>query len=76
MIPGFMRYLHSRMPFEASRTRSCQNGYHIEAKDGEIGHVQGFVINDDNGAVRYIEVAPGIGGQAGRYWFHPHGFKE
>ncbi len=32
-------------------------GYHIEASDGEIGHVDGFIIDDKAWAIRYIEVA-------------------
>ena len=32
-------------------------GYHIEAADGEIGHVDGFVVDDEAWAIRYIEVA-------------------
>jgi uncharacterized protein YrrD len=38
--------------------RSCQTvtGYHIRAKDGEIGHVQGFLVDDSTWAVRYLIV--------------------
>ena len=32
-------------------------GYQIEAADGEIGHVAGFVIDDEDWAIRYMEVA-------------------
>jgi hypothetical protein len=32
-------------------------GYHIEAVDGEIGHLDGFVVDDEAWAIRYIEVA-------------------
>ncbi|MCU1236095.1 MAG: PRC-barrel domain containing protein [Candidatus Solibacter sp.] len=32
-------------------------GYHIEASDGEIGHLDGFVVDDESWAIRYIEVA-------------------
>jgi hypothetical protein len=32
-------------------------GYHIEAKDGEIGHVDGFLMDDHTWAIRYIEIA-------------------
>jgi len=31
-------------------------GYHIEAEDGEIGHVAGFIVDDETWAIRYIEV--------------------
>ena len=30
------------------------DGYHIEATDGEIGHVAGFVIDVSTWAIRYI----------------------
>ncbi|WP_031500017.1 PRC-barrel domain-containing protein [Bryobacter aggregatus] len=32
-------------------------GYHIHANDGEIGHVDQFVIDDEVWAIRYLEVA-------------------
>jgi hypothetical protein len=32
-------------------------GYNIEATDGEIGHLAGFVMDDETWAIRYIEVA-------------------
>jgi hypothetical protein len=42
-----------------SHLRSTQavTGYSIEAADGEIGHVDGFVMDDEAWAIRYIEVA-------------------
>jgi len=38
--------------------RSCKEvtGYHIEAVDGEIGHVQGLLIDEDSWAIRYLIV--------------------
>lgn len=32
-------------------------GYHMEATDGEIGHLDGFVLDDESWAIRYVEVA-------------------
>jgi len=32
-------------------------GYYIDATDGEIGHVDGFVMDDEAWAIRYLEVA-------------------
>ncbi|SRR5579871_121768 len=32
-------------------------GYHIDASDGEIGHVAGFVVDDEAWAIRYVEVS-------------------
>jgi hypothetical protein len=42
-----------------SHLRSAQavTGYHIEATDGELGHVDGFIVDDEAWAVRYIQVA-------------------
>jgi len=39
--------------------RSCREvvGYHIEASDGEIGQVQGLLVDDDSWAVRYLVVS-------------------
>jgi hypothetical protein len=31
-------------------------GYHIEASDGEIGHVADFLVDDETWAIRYLEV--------------------
>jgi uncharacterized protein YrrD len=39
------------------RSTEAVTGYHIEAADGEIGHVDGFVFDDTTWAIRYIEVA-------------------
>ena len=39
--------------------RSCREvvGYHIEARDGEIGQVQGLLVDDASWAVRYLVVS-------------------
>jgi len=39
------------------RSTEAVMGYHIEALDGEIGHVDGFLMDDESWAIRYIEVA-------------------
>jgi hypothetical protein len=39
------------------RSSKAVTGYNIEAADGEIGHVAGFVMDDESWAIRYIEVA-------------------
>jgi hypothetical protein len=31
-------------------------GYHIEATNGEIGHVKDFLVDDESWAIRYLEV--------------------
>jgi hypothetical protein len=39
------------------RSNEEVTGYNIDAADGEIGHVNGFVVEDEAWAIRYIEVA-------------------
>jgi hypothetical protein len=38
--------------------RSCQavTGYHISAVDGEIGHLQGLLVDEESWAIRYLIV--------------------
>jgi hypothetical protein len=31
-------------------------GYHIQAQDGEIGHVEDFIVEDDTWVIRYLVV--------------------
>jgi hypothetical protein len=38
------------------RSTEAVTGYNIEASDGEIGHVHGFVVDDKAWAIRYMEV--------------------
>jgi hypothetical protein len=38
------------------RSTQAVTGYHIQAKDGEIGHVEDFVIDDKTWAIRYMIV--------------------
>ena len=30
------------------------SGYHIQAADGEIGHIEDFIIDDETWAIRYL----------------------
>jgi hypothetical protein len=39
------------------RSSEAVIGYNIEAADGEIGHLNGFIVDDEAWAIRYIEVA-------------------
>lgn len=38
--------------------RACESttGYHIKAQDGEIGHVQGFIVDEQSWQIRYLVV--------------------
>jgi hypothetical protein len=39
------------------RSANAVAGYSIDATDGEIGHLDGFIVDDETWAIRYIEVA-------------------
>jgi hypothetical protein len=39
------------------RSTGAVSGYHIDAKDGEVGHVERFIVDDETWAIRYLEVA-------------------
>jgi hypothetical protein len=39
------------------RSSEVVTGYHIESLDGEIGHVDRFIVDEDAWAIRYLEVA-------------------
>lgn len=49
---------HTRQSSGDPHLRSCNaiSGYHVEAGDGEIGHVHGLLIDLDTWAVRYLIV--------------------
>lgn len=36
------------------RSSKDVTGYHIQAKDGEIGHIDDFIIDDETWAIRYL----------------------
>ena len=40
------------------RSTTEVTGYHIEAADGEIGHVDGFVVDDESWAIRVVRCSP------------------
>lgn len=40
------------------RSTQAVSGYHIEAQDGEIGHVADFIIEEETWAIRYLVVDP------------------
>jgi hypothetical protein len=39
------------------RSTHAVAGYHIQAADGEIGHIEDFVIDDETWAIRYLIIA-------------------
>jgi sporulation protein YlmC with PRC-barrel domain len=38
------------------RSTSAVSGYNIQASDGEIGHVEDFIIDDETWAIRYLVI--------------------
>ena len=38
------------------RSTDAVRGHHVQASDGEIGHVEDFIIDSDNWAIRYLIV--------------------
>ncbi len=44
------------------RSMKAVNGYHIQTKDGTIGHVTDFMVDDKSWAIRYLVVETG-------HWF-------
>ena len=55
---GYTGYLKSPTEEGNPHLRSCNavKGYHIRATDGEIGHVDGFLIDDFTWSIRYMIV--------------------
>ena len=59
--PGYTGDLRSRSDDTTSQKlhlRSCEavKGYHVHANDGEIGHVDGFIVDDSTWSIRYLIV--------------------
>jgi len=52
------RAVSAALPSGASRLRTARNvmGYYIEAVDGDIGHVEDFLVDDHEWAIRYMIV--------------------
>jgi hypothetical protein len=48
------------------RSVSAVKGYHIRASDGEIGHIQNFLIDDAVWSIRYLIV------DTSNWWFGKH----
>lgn len=55
---AFLRAERARHRNDDPHLRSCNAvvGYHLQATDGEIGHVAGFLVDDDTWAIRYLIV--------------------
>jgi hypothetical protein len=57
-LNAYLRDERARHRNDDPHLRSCQavTGYHIHASDGDIGHVAGFLVDDETWAIRYLVV--------------------
>jgi len=57
----------ARHPNDDPHLRSCQEvmNYHVHASDGDIGHVQGLLVDEETWAIRYLVVDTSN-------WWHGH----
>jgi hypothetical protein len=57
-LEAYLRDERARHRDDDPHLRSCNavRGYHIHATDGDIGHVAGFLIDDETWAIRYLVV--------------------
>jgi hypothetical protein len=55
-LQAYVRNDRARHRNDDPHLRSCKavTGYHIHATDGDIGHVSGFLVDDDTWAIRYL----------------------
>jgi hypothetical protein len=55
---AYLSFERNRHRNEDPHLRSCNAvvGYHLHAEDGDIGHVAGYLIDDDTWAIRYLVV--------------------
>ena len=53
-----LRAMREQQRMEDQHLRSTREvtGYYIEASDGEIGHIEDFMVDDSNWAIRYVVV--------------------
>jgi hypothetical protein len=57
-LEAYLRDERARHRNDDPHLRSCHaiTGYHIHATDGDIGHVAGFLVDDETWAIRYLVV--------------------
>jgi len=57
-LESYLQEERARHRNDDPHLRSCNAvvGYHIEATDGDIGHVAGFLVDDETWAIRYLLV--------------------
>lgn len=57
-LERYLRQERERHRNDDPHLRSCKavTGYHLQARDGDIGHVAGFLVDDETWAIRYLIV--------------------
>jgi hypothetical protein len=57
-MEAYLRDERARHRNDDPHLRSCNavTGYHIHATDGDIGHVSGFLVDDETWAIRYLVI--------------------
>lgn len=57
-LDAYLRNEQARHRNDDPHLRSCKavTGYRIHAADGDIGHVSGFLVDDETWAIRYIVI--------------------
>ena len=57
-LEAYLRDERDRHRKDDPHLRSCNavTGYHLHATDGDIGHVSGFLVDDETWAIRYLIV--------------------
>lgn len=54
------RFIQGDKPWDPNlRSTHAVAGYHVQASDGAIGHVEDFIIDDDKWSIRYLVVNTG-----------------
>jgi hypothetical protein len=57
-LEAYLRDERARHRNDDPHLRSCRavTGYHLHASDGDIGHVSGFLVDDETWTIRYLVV--------------------
>jgi hypothetical protein len=93
IYPSALRAVHERLAKSAPAPEKDQRvdhhlrsakeviGYHIQATDGEVGHVEDFIVEDDTWCIRYVVVdtrnwLPGRKVILSPLWAHSVDWKE
>ncbi|SRR5665213_1886457 len=54
------------------RSTNAVTGYHIQATNGEAGHVEDFILDDRNWAIRYLVIDAGHWWSGKKFLISPH----